>query len=690
MNASAKYSTPATFRLTVILPWVIAIALYLYIVGSHENVLRGVTENTFMFTLNAVTLLLLAYATLFSSLMYGWVEKTPLAVRIVARVVLGLTPLVLAGFGGAVASTRGTTPGPFAHGLILFAVLMLPYILTALTGALFLFLARSLILKPIWWLMGSPAHKEMNPQPSTAGMEQAPVQQNADSAEPAAEKYTFDWKTPKAGLDSLAGMAEFKAELAGYLKPFREYATDKGSISDTNGILLSGPPGNGKTTIAEVIAGELGLPFVKIGGMDLTSKWVNESPAVIKELFRQALEKPCVLFFDEFDSVAVNRGSSNTHGEDRKVVNSLLASIDNARKSRVVLIAATNYIEQIDSAIARDGRFDYRIEVPFPDQEAREAILHGLLRKFSVNAEDATVHHVAQLWVRRSIAFIESTVKRLRDNGKGIKGGIASVEDFKQASRQASRRASAIPNAGAKLSQIALTADVRRESDSLVYRLRNWEQIAERGGEPPSGVLLYGPPGTGKTNFVRALARELEYWHVFEVNAADVLQDPRKFRDTMDLAANHRPAIVFIDEADELLRDRTHSAAASATNEILKSMDGMMGKIPEIVFMAATNNPEIIDGAALRGGRFAEKIFMGRLTGDDLVAFLEKDFASKTKVQFANDLTPHALAERLGEAAPSDALGLLRKAINYTFGHDGGARPVNMSDIEKAIISTQI
>ena len=228
---------------------------------------------------------------------------------------------------------------------------------------------------------------------------------------------------------------------------------------------------------------------------------------------------------------------------------------------------------------------------------------------------------------------------------------------------------------------------MRREADSLLYRLRHWENIALRGGEPPSGVLLYGPPGTGKTNFVRALARELEYWHVFEVNAAEVLQDPRKFRDIMELAANHRPAIVFIDEADELLRERTQSFAATATNEILKSMDGMLGKVPEVVFMAATNNPELIDGAALRGGRFAEKIFMGRLCGEDLVSFLEKDFASKIRVTFAADLTPTALAAKLVEAAPSDALGLLRKAINYTLAQEGGDRPVCMADIDKAIES---
>jgi transitional endoplasmic reticulum ATPase len=529
----------------------------------------------------------------------------------------------------------------------------------------------------------TPADETVQPARVPAG----PPAADQDSAS-RSSTYEFAWTQPSSGLEALSGMADLKTELAAALQGFRAYAK-RGPISDRNGILLSGPPGNGKTAFAEAIAGELGLPFVKLGGQDLTSKWVNESQAVLKDLFRQAAEQPCVVFFDEFDGVAMNRGNNAMHSEDRKLVNALLSEIDTARKKHIVLIAATNYVEQLDGAIARDGRFDFRIEIPFPDQEARVAILRGLLRKFNVKTTEATIIHVGQLWERRSVAFIEATVKRLRDNGKGIKGGAATIEDFKLASRQASRRASAIPNSGARLSEIALTSTVRREADSLVYRLRNWEQIAERGGEPPSGVLLYGPPGTGKTSFVRALARELEYWHVFEVNAADVLQDPRKFRDIMELAANHRPAIVFIDEADELLRERTQSNAASATNEILKAMDGMMGRIPEIVFMAATNNPEIIDGAALRGGRFAEKIFMGRLTGQDLVTFFEKDFASKNKVRFASDLTPQTLAAKLIEAAPSDALGLLRKAINYTFGQAGEARPVCMADVDKAIESMQ-
>lgn len=501
--------------------------------------------------------------------------------------------------------------------------------------------------------------------------------------------YDFAWVKPSSGLDALSGMAELKAELSTALQGFRTYAA-RGVVHDRNGILLSGPPGNGKTAFAIAIAAELGLPFVKLACQDLTSRWINESPAVVKDLFRQAAEQACVVFFDEFDGVATSRNSTNGHNEDHKLVTALLVEIDNARKQHIVLIAASNCVEQLDPALIRDGRFDFRIEIPYPDREARAAILSALLEKFGIQTEAAVLQYVSELWERRSVAFIEATAKRLRDNGQGVMGGSASVEDFKQASRAACRRASAIPKSGAKLSEIALTSSVRREADSLLYRLRHWENIALRGGEPPSGVLLYGPPGTGKTNFVRALARELEYWHVFEVNAADVLQDPRKFRDIMELAANHRPAIVFIDEADELLRERTQSFAATATNEILKAMDGMLGKVPEVVFMAATNNPELIDGAALRGGRFAEKIFMGRLSGEDLVSFLEKDFASKIRVTFAADLTPTALAAKLVEAAPSDALGLLRKAINYTFAQEGGDRPVCMADIDKAIESMQL
>ena len=568
------------------------------------------------------------------------------------------------------------------------------------------------VVSPVWWLLGKPDHPDMvhaiaaekkvdvpnnatNSQVSTPPTQEVPPQRetkNQETHDPYSkdQTYDFDWKKPKLKLENLEGMTALKSELRTYMHPFASYKMGKGTISDRNGFLLSGPPGNGKTVFAEAIAGELGLRYVRVSCQDITSKFINESASVLKSLFKQAREVPSVIFFDEFDSVATSRTISNGHNEDRKVVTALLTELDKAREERVVVIAATNYVENLDSAIVRDGRFDFRIEIPFPDEAARIAILTGLVRKYALTVSVETIEYVASLWERRAVAFMDSTVKRLRDGGKGIKGKAATVDDFKHASREASRKPSAIPASGAKLSELALPADVRTEADSLVYRLRHWEEIAERGGEAPSGVLLYGPPGTGKTNLVRAIARELEYWHVFEVNATEVLQNPSKFRETVELAAKHRPAFVFIDEADELLRDRNYSNSVGATNEILKCMDGLMGKIPEIVFIAATNNTEVMDAAALRNGRFSEKIFMGNLTGEDLVLFLDKEFSSKKQVTFSWDLNPRSLAERLGTISPADAKGILRKAINYTFGQDDGARDVCMQDVEKAIQATML
>lgn len=509
-----------------------------------------------------------------------------------------------------------------------------------------------------------------------------PQPANGSDPQLAAKVYHFERSYPRAGLDALAGMADLKAQIRDAIAGLRGYGCG-GHVHDRNGILLSGPPGNGKSAMASAIAGELRLPLIRLGVQDLTSYWVNESPAVVKSLFRQAAQTPCVIFLDEFDSVAASRAGEDGSAEDRKVVTTLLQEIDQARAKHIVLVAATNYPERLDPAMVRDGRFDFRIEIPYPDEPARAAILDALLRKFDLHAESHTLYRVARLWERRSIAFIEATVKRLRDAGLGWEESL-SDEDFKHAARAACRLPSAIPAAGARLSEIALPAAVREQGRQLVRRLRNWEHLAELGGEPPGGILLYGPPGTGKTNFVRSLARELGDWHVFEVNAAEVLADPRKFHEVVERAANHRPAFVFIDEADELLRDRTRSYCVSATNEILKTLDGFMSRLPEVVFFAATNHLELVDPAALRGGRFGERIHMDRLSGADLVAFFGSLLAQRPQLQISNDVSAARLAAEVGEIAPADAIALLNRAVNWTL-TDDGVRPLMLADFRRAV-----
>lgn len=493
---------------------------------------------------------------------------------------------------------------------------------------------------------------------------------------------------PKKTFADIGGMTDLKTNLTGVMRPFRSYLGRNAELSDRNGLLLSGPPGNGKTLVAEAIAGELGFQFVKATVGDMTSKWINQSAGEIQAVFDSAIAaQPCVLFLDEIDAVARSRDAGGAHGEDIKVVNALLTQIDRIRQYRVLLVAATNYPDSLDAAIVRDGRFDYRVEVPYPDYEARLAILNDVAKRYGVLVSESVAAQASRRWERRSAAFIDGVMKRVRDDVRAMGKRFATLDDLKTADRATSRNAGALPATGAKLSELHLPESTMVEARSLLERLRHWDETVEQGGTPPRGVLLHGPSGTGKTNLVRAVARELGDWHMFCVRTPDIIADPRKFAAVIEKAAQHRPAFVFLDEADELLKDRTYSNNAAATNEILIAMDGMLGAVPEVVFVAATNHADAIDAAAKRGGRFDEKIYMGAFAGKDLLTLIESDLARCPSVSMSPDLNAAAIAAILGECTPADAIAIINKAINYTF-VNGSRRPMNVGDVQRAL--TQI
>jgi transitional endoplasmic reticulum ATPase len=520
--------------------------------------------------------------------------------------------------------------------------------------------------------------------PAAAPAQSAPAVTPAAAAQPEPMR-GLPATQPKKTFADIGGMRDLKATLARVILPFRAYNGRNSEISDRNGVLLSGPPGNGKTMVAEAIAGELGFSFVKATVGDMTSKWVNQSADEIQAVFDSAIAaQPCVLFLDEIDAVARSRDAGGAHGEDIKVVNALLTQIDRIRQHRVLLVAATNYPDAIDAAIMRDGRFDFRIEVPYPDYEARLAILKDVAARYGVLVSDTVAAQAASRWERRSAAFIDGVMKRVRDDVRAMGKRFATLADLKKADRETSRSAGALPTNGAKLSELHLPEATMIEAKSLLERLRHWDETVEQGGTPPRGVLVYGPPGTGKTNLVRAVARELGDWHMFCVRASEILADPRKFTAVIEKAAQHRPAFVFIDEAEELLKDRSFSGNAAATNEILTAMDGMLGAVPEVVFVAATNHADAIDAAAKRGGRFDEKIYMGPFAGDDLRTLIERDLARRPNFSMDADLGASRIAEILGECTPADTVAILNKAINYTF-VNGSRRPLAERDVRRAI-----
>jgi len=187
------------------------------------------------------------------------------------------------------------------------------------------------------------------------------------------------FETPKTTWEQVGGLEEVKQELIESvdwpLKHKGEF--QKLGVRPPKGVLLYGPPGTGKTLLAKAVAKESESNFISVKGPELLNKWVGESEKAIREIFKKARQaSPCIVFFDEIDSVAPRRhvGTNDSHTTER-VVNQLLTEMDGMQDlADIVIIAATNRPDLLDTALLRPGRFDRILLVSAPDKKAREAI----------------------------------------------------------------------------------------------------------------------------------------------------------------------------------------------------------------------------------------------------------------------------------------------------------------------------
>ena len=186
-------------------------------------------------------------------------------------------------------------------------------------------------------------------------------------------------EVPDVGWNDVGGLDEVKRELIEtvqwplqHAELFRIAAT-----TPARGILLAGPPGTGKTLLAKALARESEVNFISVKGPELMSQWVGASEKGVRDVFRKARQaSPCILFFDEIDSLVPARGSHGDSGVTQRVVSQFLAELDGIEELKgVVVLAATNRRDIVDPAILRAGRFDLLLEMPLPDKATRMAIL---------------------------------------------------------------------------------------------------------------------------------------------------------------------------------------------------------------------------------------------------------------------------------------------------------------------------
>jgi len=458
-------------------------------------------------------------------------------------------------------------------------------------------------------------------------------------------------------------------------------------IEAPKGVLLYGPPGTGKTLLAKAVASETDAHFILLTGPEIMSKFYGQSEERLRDIFKEAEDQaPSIIFIDEIDSIAPKR--EEVTGEvERRVVAQLLSLMDGIQsRGKVIVIAATNRPDSIDPALRRPGRFDREIEIGVPDVHGRKEILQIHCRGMPL-ATDVDIDYFASKthgFVGADLAALgkEAAMHALRrflpkiEIDKDIPLEIlkemkVTKGDFMNALNEvepSALREVLITTPKETWDDIGGLEQAKQELREVAeWPLKYPELFAHMNANLPKGILIYGPPGTGKTLLAKALAHETET-NFIAVKGPEFLskwvgESERAVREVFRKARQAAPCIIFFDEIDAIAPLRGGDAGDSHVTErmisqLLTEIDGLE-ELKNVLLIAATNRPDIIDPALLRAGRFGRHVLIPIPDLEARKAILKIHFKNKP---LASDVHIDKLAEEMEGMTGADIQGLAEEA----------------------------
>ena len=499
-------------------------------------------------------------------------------------------------------------------------------------------------------------------------------------------------------------------------------------VEAPKGVLLYGPPGTGKTFLAKAIANETSANFYSIGGPEIMSKFYGESEARLRGIFREAEQNaPSIIFIDELDAIAPKR--ENAIGEvERRVVAQLLYLMDGlTSRGTVVVIAATNRVNDIDPALRRTGRFDREIEIGIPDRDGRKEILdihtRGMPLSKNVNLDriadishgfvgsdlQALAKEAAMRALRRVLPQIDLSAESIPI--EVLKKIQVNMDDFTNVLNEMEPSAMRevfveIPNVQWK--DIGGLRELKQElKEAIEWPLKYRSVFAYANANPPKGIFLYGPPGTGKTLIAKAVANESES-NFISIKGPELLskwvgESEKGVREIFRKARQAAPCIVFFDEIDAIAPIRGNDFGDSKVTErmisqLLTELDGLE-VLKDVVVIAATNRPDIVDPALLRSGRFDRHLYVPPPDRDSRIQIIK---IHTKNIPMVEDVNIEHLADITEDYTGADIASFISAAVmaairQHIFKYEDPVEAekhvkelkVNMQQIEDAMKKTR-
>lgn len=433
--------------------------------------------------------------------------------------------------------------------------------------------------------------------------------------------------SPAVSLDGVGGLSEIIRELRELVElPLKRPDLLKMlGLEPPSGVLLVGPPGTGKTLTARALAEELGVNYIAIVGPEVMGKYYGEAEGRLRTIFQKAAKStPCIVFIDEIDSIAADRGK--VEGEvEKRVVAQLLSLMDGfARTKGVIVLAATNRPEHLDPALRRPGRFDREVQFRVPDRKGRLEILRILTNDMpldnSVNLEAIADQSIGMVGADLKALCQKAAYTALRRllptiNAPIPKTMTVAQSDFLQALKQikpAVLRSVEIESPKLSWDDIGGLETTKQTLREAVEGALLYPELYQRTkAKAPRGILLWGPPGTGKTLLAKAIAAQARA-NFISVNGPELLSkwvgaSEQAVRELFTKARQASPCVVFVDEIDTLAPARGSFQSDSGVSDrvvgqLLTELDGLQD-CSNVLLVGATNRPEALDPALLRSGR---------------------------------------------------------------------------------------